>query len=113
MNEEPFAKKPFKVFRSNLAIEDEGKYITGARFINDVGNVTLQYVQIFRYFQRKCIPLCISFVHRSIAACVRFKFKYLGKSYGKVPNKFFLLNMFLETRFSLFRKPFQGHTVSI
>ncbi len=33
---------PPQVFRSNLAIEDEGKYITGARFINDVGNVTLE-----------------------------------------------------------------------
>ncbi len=32
----------FQVFRSDMPIEDEGKYVTGARFVNDVGNVTLR-----------------------------------------------------------------------
>ncbi len=36
----------------------------------------------------------------------------LGRVMGRYPT-FFLFNMFPETRFSLFRKPFQGHTVSI
>ena len=39
-----------KVFKSDVKLEDEGKYLSGAHLVNEIGNITLGYLDFRQLF---------------------------------------------------------------
>ncbi len=71
-----------RVLRSDMTLNEEGQFVTGAKLINTVGNITIKYGISFLSHSSLYSNLNLCFF-RNFAVCVRYKFKILGAKFDR------------------------------